>query len=432
MGYLRRNFLPLLVGLSATLVGIAAVVVIVDTVADDDDAPARVSRSGAPDFDLDRFDGNLREFVGRALRERLGDAVGKTAAGFGPALGVTVEEQDGAIVVQRVLEGSAAARAGVEAGDEIRRVDGRRVNSVDRLREAPAEIELGEDYELEVRRDGERLTLDVERRAFVATAGIEQLRGLFERFPGRERSAQPAEPAALPRRADALPAPPAGAPSLGVAVAPADTGLRVASVLPGSGADAAGIRPGDLITRAAGHRIGSVDQLRDVLAGFEPGDALAVTLRRDGRTLDLRVRLGPPAELARSLQFPPPVGERDAPSTAGPRLDAPTFDALVDRLADVIAERLRSEFASGSNTAPGPAPAPQPDVAAAPLAELTVYFGRVAALSDGSITVTGSGGAITLAITDGTERVGALPAAIGALVTVLAGEGTVQLLIVVG
>ena len=101
-------------------------------------------------------------------------------------------------------------------------------------------------------------------------------------------------------------------------------------------------------------------------------------------------------------------------------------------LADVIAERLRSEFASGSNTAPGPAPAPQPDVAAAPLAELTVYFGRVAALSDGSITVTGSGGAITLAITDGTERVGALPAAIGALVTVLAGEGTVQLLIVVG
>ena len=72
MGYLRRNFLPLLVGLSATLVGIAAVVVIVDTVADDDDAPARVSRSGAPDFDLDRFDGNLREFVGRALRERLG------------------------------------------------------------------------------------------------------------------------------------------------------------------------------------------------------------------------------------------------------------------------------------------------------------------------------------------------------------------------
>ena len=151
MGYLRRNFLPLLVGLSATLVGIAAVVVIVDTVADDDDAPARVSRSGAPDFDLDRFDGNLREFVGRALRERLGDAVGKTAAGFGPALGVTVEEQDGAIVVQRVLEGSAAARAGVEAGDEIRRVDGRRVNSVDRLREALAEIELGEDYELEVR-----------------------------------------------------------------------------------------------------------------------------------------------------------------------------------------------------------------------------------------------------------------------------------------
>ena len=258
----------------------------------------------------------------------------------------------------------------------------------------------------------------------MATAGIEQLRGLFERFPGRERSAQPAEPAALPRRADTLPAPPAGAPSLGVAVAPADTGLRVASVLPGSGADAAGIRPGDLITRAAGHRIGSVDQLRDVLAGFEPGDALAVTLRRDGRTLDLRVRLGPPAELARSLQFPPPVGERDAPSTAVPRLDAPTFDALVDRLADVIAERLRSEFASGSNTAPGPA--------AAPLAELTVYFGRVAALSDGSITVTGSGGAITLAITDGTERVGALPAAIGALVTVLAGEGTVQLLIVVG
>ena len=430
MGYLRHNFLPLLVGLAATLVGTAAVVVIMDTVVVDD-TPARVFRAGAFEIDLDRIDGDLREFAERALRERLGDAASEAVAGFGPALGVTVEDHDGAIVVQRVLAGSAAARAGVAVGDEIRRVDGERVESVDALREALAEVELGEDYELEVRRDGKRLTLDVERRAFVA-AGIESLRGLFERPPGLERPAQPAEAAPPQRRSDRQPLPAAGAPSLGVTVVPANTGLRVASVLRGSGADAASMRPGDMITRAAGHQIVSVDQLQELLAGFEPGDVVAVTVRRNEGAVNLRVRLGPPAELARSLQLPRPDGERDPLSAAVPRLDAPTFDALVDRLADLIAERLRAATVDGANAVPRPVPAPRPEVATAPLAELTVYFGRVAAISDGSLTLTGSGGAITLAITDRTERVGALPAAIGDLVTVLAGEGTVRLLIVVG
>lgn len=434
MGHLRRNFLPLLVGLSATLVGIAAVVVIVDTVVDDGE-PARTFRAGALEIDLDRFDGDLREFAERALRERLGNAAGQAfgeaAAGFGPALGVTVEEHDGAIVVQRVLAGSAAARAGVEAGDEIRRVDGERVESVDALREVLAEIELGEDYEIEVRRDGERLRLDVERRAFVASA-VASLRGLFERLPERERSTQPAQRAPLPRRSDLRPAAPAGAPSLGVTVAPADTGLRVASVLPGSGADAAGLRPGDMITHTAGHRIINIDQLREVIAGFEPGDVMAVTVRRNEGAVDLRVRLGLPAELARSLDLPRPDRERDALSAASPRLDAATFDALVDRLADLIVERLRDATANSADVSPRPAPTPQPAVAAAPLSEMTVYFGRVAALSNGSITVTGSSGAITLAITDRTERVGTLPPAIGDLVTVLVREGAVRLLIVVG
>ena len=54
MQYLRRNFLPILVGVSATLVAIAAVVVIVDRVRDGGE-PARVVRLGALRVDLDEL-----------------------------------------------------------------------------------------------------------------------------------------------------------------------------------------------------------------------------------------------------------------------------------------------------------------------------------------------------------------------------------------
>ena len=188
MQYLRRNFLPILVGVSATLVAIAAVVVIVDRVRDGGE-PARVVRLGAlrvdldeladtiEGLDLDNIDDRgdldrLREFVRsfglgellpsiEGLRERL-TAV---RVGGGPVLGVTVGEDDGAVVVRGVQPGTPAARAGVEAGDEIVSVDGIRVDAIHELRERLDAIEPGEDYELVVRVASQEVVSQAGRRS---------------------------------------------------------------------------------------------------------------------------------------------------------------------------------------------------------------------------------------------------------------------------
>jgi S1-C subfamily serine protease len=88
---------------------------------------------------------------------------------------------------------------------------------------------------------------------------------------------------------------------------PAKSGLWVASVQPGSGAAAAGLRAGtesavvsgeswpiggDLIVSADGVALSSVDQLRDLIAAKRPGQSIALTVYRGTEKLTVDVKLG--------------------------------------------------------------------------------------------------------------------------------------------
>ena len=84
-----------------------------------------------------------------------------------------------------------------------------------------------------------------------------------------------------------------GPPLIGVAVEETADGLRVASVAPGLGADAAGIEEGDVIVAVGGEAIGGTAQLRALLADVEPGDEVSVRVERGGRERSLRVTLAP-------------------------------------------------------------------------------------------------------------------------------------------
>ena len=499
MQYLRRNFLPILVGVSATLVAIAAVVVIVDRVRHAA-VPERVVRLGALRIDLDElvdtFEGldlddldRLREFM-RSFDlaellpsiEELREQLGAVRVGGGPVLGVTVEAGDGAVVVRAVQPGTPAARAGIEAGDEIVSVDGIRVDGIDELREVLDAIEPGEDYELVVRRDGDRMTLEVERQAFVAAGVGDRLRDFF-RGPLDQPSPRvlPRDGRELPeaRRPFAAPETPAG-PRLGVTAVETPDGVRVARIEPRGAGPQAGLQPGDVITRIEGRRVASIEQLRERLLDFEPGDAVSVTVLRDGEREVLRVRLSGPAErvtrpgrapsgidgldgqlerLFRDAGQLHPGGRRqfmerltdlierfagsfESGAAQRPELrpaGAPAPElrpangvpdgAALERLADLVAERLAARGVLGAS-APGSTPAPQ--ASAAPPAELTAYFGRVVAIDAGSVTLTGTLGAVTLQLTAGTARVGFKQAAAGDLVTAVVLGDVVQMLIVVG
>jgi S1-C subfamily serine protease len=88
---------------------------------------------------------------------------------------------------------------------------------------------------------------------------------------------------------------------------PVTSGLLVSTVCHNSGAAAAGVRAatqevtlagvtwplgGDIVVKAEGLRVGSLDQLRAIVADKKPGDSVELELDRKNSTLDVKVKLG--------------------------------------------------------------------------------------------------------------------------------------------
>jgi len=69
-------------------------------------------------------------------------------------------------------------------------------------------------------------------------------------------------------------------------------GLLVADVQPGSAADRAGIKKGDVITAFNGTEVNEPNVFRNQVAGTEPGTTVTLTILRDGREQQVRATLG--------------------------------------------------------------------------------------------------------------------------------------------
>jgi serine protease Do len=69
-------------------------------------------------------------------------------------------------------------------------------------------------------------------------------------------------------------------------------GVGVAQVQPGSGADQAGLKKGDVITGLNGTEVIDPNVFRNLVASTAPGSAVTLTVVRDGRQLQLRATLG--------------------------------------------------------------------------------------------------------------------------------------------
>jgi S1-C subfamily serine protease len=71
---------------------------------------------------------------------------------------------------------------------------------------------------------------------------------------------------------------------------PAAYGVEVGGVRPGSPAEAAGVRPGDVIVGIGAYTLhGGAEQFRTAVAARRPGDVMLITVWRDGEQLPLEV-----------------------------------------------------------------------------------------------------------------------------------------------
>lgn len=70
-----------------------------------------------------------------------------------------------------------------------------------------------------------------------------------------------------------------------------EEGIYVASVLEGGGAQAAGLREGDVILRFEGQSVGTMNRLNTLLVAYRPGDSVELTVLRGGSEQTFQVTL---------------------------------------------------------------------------------------------------------------------------------------------
>ena len=217
---------------------------------------------------------------GKVSRGSLGVAVGAVSSEMVQGFGLP--DSRGALV-NEVVPGSAAAKAGLEAGDVIRAVNGTAVESASDLPPRIGLLAPGSKVELEVLREGRP-------RKLSATLGVLE--------EDAQRPAGPGERAATPA------APQSGSVALlGLEVAElteaqrrqagldAGQGVRIAQVS-GSAARQARLAPGMVILQVGRNKVGSVAELNRQLAGYKKDDVVMLLVRAGGSNAFVAVKAG--------------------------------------------------------------------------------------------------------------------------------------------
>jgi serine protease Do len=213
---------------------------------------------------------------GRVVRSYLGVAMQDLTPDVARRLGL--QETRGALVTD-VVEGSPAAKAGLQRDDVVREINGRPINDIHALRSRIGDVDPGKTAELTIMRNGKEQKITVEvaeappdfaaaRPKFIPPGGKAPLPAPNEPPPDNVlASIQIGEiPTAMRER---LPE------SVG--------GVVITQIQPNSDA-ATKLQPGDIIEEINQEPIASIDEYRQVAARLKPQDkALLYVLRGRSR-----------------------------------------------------------------------------------------------------------------------------------------------------
>ncbi len=198
---------------------------------------------------------------GSVKRGQLGVTIAPVTPDIAQALGIA---SNGGALITQVTKESAAARAGLQAGDVVTSLNGRKVKSAAELRNAIGLLRVGDKVQIALLRDGKsrNVTAEIADPAAATTAGANN------------------EPGSLPEGTQHR--------SLEGAVLEDASdnggGVLVRNVAPNSRAANAGLRQGDVIVAANGVRIANTAALSTAwrAAAARGGNTLVLQVRRSG------------------------------------------------------------------------------------------------------------------------------------------------------
>jgi S1-C subfamily serine protease len=74
--------------------------------------------------------------------------------------------------------------------------------------------------------------------------------------------------------------------------ATSEEGMKIQDVSEGSPAQKGGLKGGDVIIRLGDKKVGTIYDFMETLGAHRPGDEVDVVVKRDGKDVKLRVKLG--------------------------------------------------------------------------------------------------------------------------------------------
>ncbi len=172
-----------------------------------------------------------------------------------------VKDENG-VVIGKVYEGDPADKAGIQTGDVIVRIEDHAIESTRDLTRIIASYPVGERVTVQLYRDGKKKTVEVtlEKRPNSFTDRLIQEEG-FDWFGFRLKEMTPSIAGQLNMSAGTK-------------------GLVVMEVKPGSKAEEAGMRKGDVIIEIDRHKIHTLDEYTKYLDSVRKGQTVQILFKR--------------------------------------------------------------------------------------------------------------------------------------------------------
>lgn len=208
---------------------------------------------------------------GRVVRAWLGVGIQPLTPELAKKFGV--DEQAG-VLVNEVFQGDPASESGIHPGDVITKVDGKSVDTPNRLSRLVATLDPGSATEVEIIRDGKRLQFSValsERRDQAVVASLPHIHADGKLgLDVQDLTAALAEKFKLKEH----------------------RGVLVSKVERGTLAHSEGLREGDLITEVNRADINSVSEFTTAVAQTRRGESLLLRVIREARAFYVILKTG--------------------------------------------------------------------------------------------------------------------------------------------